>query len=56
MASRTGGPRLDSRAILTLFVGSMAILNVTTSLLNAQHLIAPTLYPLRSAALCKCLG
>ena len=44
MASRTGGPRLDSRAILTLFVGSMAILNVTTSLLNAQHLIAPTLY------------
>ena len=44
MASRTGGPRLDSRAISTLFVGSLAILNVTTSLLNAQHIIAPALY------------
>jgi hypothetical protein len=51
MASRHGGtdfggPCLDStcRALLMLFVGSMAILNVTTSLLTAQHIIAPTLY------------
>ena len=45
MASRHGGPCLDSRALMMLFVGFLAIFNVTTSLLTAQHIIAPT-YPL----------